>query len=111
MDQWVYWLTKISSGGEVTSIYWIITVLPGTNKNDRRSDPDINSWVQPVKELKYLLENICNLKESLVFCPYRWPDGMKEFSGSGKHKWWKDCNRVIHNTYHGGHIKTDHHFI
>ena len=62
--------------------------------------------------LRDLLNKICNLKISLVFCLYRWPDGVKEFSGSSNiHRGWKDYQGVIHNTYHGGHIETDHHII
>ena len=26
-------------------------------------------------------------------------------------RYWKDYKVIIHNTYHGGHIENDHHFI
>ena len=56
--------------------------------------------------LNHPLKYICNLKGELVFCPYRWPNGMKEFSSGSAHKWWKDYQGLIHNTYHGGNIET-----
>ena len=32
---------------------------------------------QTVCTLRYLLRKRCNLKGSLVLCPYRWPEGLK----------------------------------
>ena len=47
-----------------------------------------------------------------MFFTYRWPDIMKELSGSTKiHIGWKYYQGFIHNTYHGDHIETDHHAI
>ena len=46
-----------------------------------------------------------------MFCPYHWPDDMKEFSGNSTYEGWKYGNRVIHNTDHGGHIENSHHSI
>ena len=68
--QRVDWLNNPPLIDEVTNINWIIAVFPGTKKNDRRPDPDINSWGQPVKALNDLLINRSNLKGSLVFSPY-----------------------------------------
>ena len=90
----------------------IIVVLPGTKQNDGRRYPGIKSWEKSVKALRKLFKKICNLKGSLVFYPYRCPDGMKEFSGSSNiHRVWKDYQGVISNTYHGGNIETDHNII
>ena len=69
VDQWVDYLTNLPSGEEVPNIDWIIAVFPGTNKNNGSSDPGIRSWAEPVKAMKYLLKNRCNLKGSLVFFP------------------------------------------
>ena len=47
-----------------------------------------------------------------MFCPYHWPYGVKLFSRSiNIQRVWKDYQEVIHNTYHGEHIKTNHHVI
>ena len=108
----MYWLTNPSSGEELPNIDCIVTVFPGTKKNDGRPDPYIKSRVKPVKALRDLLENRCNLKGSLVFYPYRWPDELTEFSGSRKIQIdWKDYQGVIHNTYYGRNIETDHYVI
>ena len=65
-----------------------------------------------MKSLLELLKSICNLKGSLVFCPYRWPDGVKLFSGSSNiQRSWKVYKGVINNTYHGGNIENDYHVI
>ena len=53
-------------------------------------------------------KNTYNLNGLLVLCPYYWPDKMKLFSSGGAHKGWKYYLVVIHNTYHGEHIETDH---
>ena len=59
-----------------------------------------------------LLKKSCNPKGSLVFCPYHWKYGVKAFSGSSNiQRGWKDYQGVIHNTYFGGHIETDHYFM
>ena len=79
VDQWVDWLTNPSSGKEVPKIDCLITVLPGTKKNDGRPEPGIKSWEEPLKALRDILNKICNLKGSLVSPPYRWPDGVKIF--------------------------------
>ena len=56
-----------------------------------------------------LLKNSCNLKGSLVFPPYCWPDGVKVFYESRNIQiGWKYYQGVIHNTYHGGNIETYH---
>ena len=47
-----------------------------------------------------------------MFCPYPWPYGVKDFYGSRNIQiGWKYYQGVIHNTYYGGHIETDHHII
>ena len=44
--------------------------------------------------------------------PYGWIYGVEEFSGSSKiQRDWKDHQGLIHNTYHGGNIETDHQVI
>ena len=50
-------------------------------------------------------------KGELVFCMYLWIDGLKYFSSGGAYKGCNDNQGVIHNTYHGGNIETDHHVI
>ena len=60
--QWLYWITNPSSGDGVHNIDWIIAVFPGTKKNDRRKEPDIKSWAQPVKAFRDLLKKSCNIK-------------------------------------------------
>ena len=75
-------ITNPSSGEEIPNINWIISVLSGNKKNNGRPDPEIKSWAQPVKALMDRLNEICNLKGLLVLNPYRWPDGLTEFSGS-----------------------------
>ena len=57
------------------------------------------------------MKKLCNLKGLLVFCSYHFPNAPKEFSGGSVHKGWKDYQGVIHNTYHGRHIETDHNVI
>ena len=112
VDQRVDWLTNPSSGEEVPNNDWIIAVFPGTKKNDGRLDMEIKSWVYPVKALRDLLKKSCNLRGSLVFYPYHWPDGLKEFSVSRNiQRGCKDYQGLIHHTYHGGNIQTDHHVI
>ena len=56
-------------------------------------------------------KNRCNLKGALIFCPYIWPNGLKYFFSGSAHKEWKDYQGIIHNTYYGGNIETDHHII
>ena len=58
VDQWIYWLTNPPSVEELPNMYWLITVLHGTKKNDGMIDPEIKSWGQPVKALKDTLINI-----------------------------------------------------
>ena len=77
VDQWVVWITNPSSVEEVPNTDWLISVLPFTKKNDRSPDPGIKSWEQPLNTLRDLLKKSCNLKESLVFCPYRCLDEVK----------------------------------
>ena len=61
-----------------------------------------------MKVMKYPLRKICNIKGSLLFCPYRCPDVMKELSGNCNiQRCWKEHQGVIHNTYHDGNIETD----
>ena len=81
-DQWVDWLNNLSSKEEVPKIEWIIAVLPCTKKIYGRPYPGVKSWAHTLKALTGLFKKNCNLKSSLVFCPYHWPDGLKEFSGS-----------------------------
>ena len=100
VDQWVNWLTNPSSGEEITNTNWLIVVFPVTKKNDGRPDPDIKSWAQPVKALRNLLKKSFNLKGSLVFFSYYYPDGLTEFSGSSNIQIGRKNNQgVIYNTY------------
>ena len=51
-------------------------------------------------------------KGVICVCPYHWTNGMKKLSGcSNLHRVWKGYQGVIHKTYHGGNIETDHHVI
>ena len=110
--QWLDCLTNPSSEEEVPNINWLISVFSGTKKNYGIPDPDIKSWVQPVKTLMDLLKKSCNLKGSLVFPPYCWPYGVKAFPVSMNiQRVWKDYQGLFHNIYYGGHIETYHHFI
>ena len=112
VDQWVDWLTNPSSVEELPNIDWRIAVFPVAKKNYWRTDLDIKSWAKPVKALRDLLKKRCNLRGSLVFCPYHWPDGLIDFSVSSNiQRVWKDYQGLIHNTYNGGNIETDHHVI
>ena len=86
--------------------------FPVNNKDDVRPDLGIKLWSQPFKALKDLLKNIFNLKGSLVFCTYRYPYGMKEFSRSGIIQ--RVCDYytwVINTKDHGGHIEIDHRVV
>ena len=106
------WLTSPSSGEEIPKIDWLITVLPGTKKRYGGLDLGIKSWEQPVKALRDLSKKICNIKGSLVFCPYRWPDGANFFSRSSNiQRGLKDYQQIVCNTYHGRNIETDHHVV
>ena len=67
VDQWVDWITNPPSGEEVPNTDRIISMLPGTKKNNGRQDLVIKSRGKPVKALKDLLRKIFNLKVSLVF--------------------------------------------
>ena len=112
MCQWVDWLTSPTSGEETTNTKWLIAVFTGTKKNDRRPDPRIKSWGKPLKSLKDMLSNRCNLKGSLVFFQYHWIYGIKKFFEiRNTQRVWKDYQGVTHNTYNGGHIETNHHVI
>ena len=52
------------------------------------------------------------LRGSLVLFSYRWIYGLEEFSVSSNiQRGCKDYQGVIHNTYHGENIETDHHVI
>ena len=82
VDQWLDWLTNTSSGDESPNIDWLVELLLGTKKHDTRIDPGIKPWSHIVKTLRGIFKNICNLKVSLVFFPYRWADGVKLFSGN-----------------------------
>ena len=44
MYQWVKWITRPDPEEEVSNIDWIISVFPGTNKDDGNRDPAIKSW-------------------------------------------------------------------
>ena len=111
VDQWLECLTIPYPKEETPKMYWLISILPGINKDYGKPDPNIKLYTQPVNYSKYILENICNLKVALVFSPYHWPYGLKEFALSGTHKGRNYFQGVIHNTYHGGHIETDHYVI
>ena len=52
VDKWVYSITSTWSGEEAPSIYWLISLFPDTNNNNRYSDSYINSWKQTGKALK-----------------------------------------------------------
>ena len=62
---------------EVPSIDWIIEVFPINKNDDGKPELIINSWANPFGALKDLLKNRLDLKWSLVFCTYRWPNGLK----------------------------------
>ena len=112
MYKWVGWITNPSSGKYLPNLDWCNALFPGTRKNGCMQDPGIKSCARSVKSLSYLLKKRCNLKVLLVFFPYRWPDEVKAFSVSSNiHRGWKYYQGVIHNTYHGRHIKTDHRII
>ena len=51
-------LTKIYPEEEVPNINCLVSVLHGTKKDYKNTYSDIKSFLQPVKTLKYLLENI-----------------------------------------------------
>ena len=104
------WLTRPAPEYEVPNIDWITALFPGSKKYDGKPDPRIKSWGNPVGALKDILKNICSLKGLSVLCPYRWPNGLKEFSSGSTHKEWKYYRVIIHHTYHGGNIETDHPF-
>ena len=89
----------------------LIEVFPGRKKDNGKPDPSIKSCAKPVGAIKDLLKNMYNLKGALVFCPYRWPNGQNFFSSGITHKEWKDYQGIVHNTYHGENIETDHHVI
>ena len=74
------WLTNASSVEEVPNFNWFISVFPGTKKNDGGPYPGFKSWEHPVKELGDLMKKSCKLNGSLVFFPYRWIYGLKQFS-------------------------------
>ena len=79
------YLTRPAPEDEVPNIDCLISVFPGTKKDDGKSDPGIKSWEQPVGDLKDPPKNRFNLKGELVFCTYHFPDGLKEFSSGGAH--------------------------
>ena len=111
MYQWVEWLYIPGPEDEVPNIDWLILVFTRTKRYYGKPYTDIKSWTHPVDALKVLIKKRFNLKGELVFFPYSWPDGMKEFSCGGAHKGWKDYLGITHSTYNGGHIETDHHVI
>ena len=102
------WLTRPYPEDEVPHIDSLIAVFTGGEKDDGKLDPSIKSWANKVGVLNDLLKNRYNLKWILVFCTYRWPNGLKGFSSGSTHKDWKYYQEIIHNTYHGGNIETDH---
>ena len=106
------WITNPPSGEEVINVDWLIVLFSGTKKHYVSQEPVINSWKYPEKSLRDPFKKRFNLKRLLVFCPYCWPDRVEEFSEiSSIQRCWKYYQRVIHNTYHGGNIETDHHVI
>ena len=55
-------------------------------------------------------DNIQHQKGIGIF-PYCYPVGLSKYSTSFTHKCWKYYQEVLCNTYHGGHIETDHRVI
>ena len=104
------WLTRPDPEYEVPNIDWIIVVFTGTKEYNGKPYPSIKSWVQPVVAINDLLKKRCKLKGALFFI-YCWPNVLKEFSIGSEYKEWKYDKVIIHNTYHGGNIETDHHVI
>ena len=104
MEQYVDWISNQTSVEEVPNINWIIKVFPGTKKKYSRTEPNTKLLVQPVKDMQP--------KYVIAIFPYPWLDGTQELSGSINIQIeFKEYQGVIHNTYHGGHIETDNHFI
>ena len=95
---------------EVPNIDFLIELFPSTKKDDKNPNHIIKSWEKKVIELKYLMK-IDEKKGVLVFCTYRWPDVLKGVSSGIAHKGWKYYQAIFLNTYHCGHIETDHHVI
>ena len=77
VDQYLDWITNPSPGEEVPNTEWLIAVFPSAKIYDKKQDPDIKPWAQPVKTMGDLLKKSCNIRGSLVFSPYCWPDGVK----------------------------------
>ena len=100
MNQWVEWPDRPAPEYEVPNIDWLIAVFTGNKQDDGNTGPSIKSWAKKAGTLKYILKYIRNIKGALVFCPYRWPNELKEFSSSSAHKEWKYDQGIIHNTYH-----------
>ena len=65
------------TGEEIHNIDCLIKILTGNKKSYRRPYPVVKPWVKPVKALKDMLKKIFNLEGSLLFCTYRFTDGMK----------------------------------
>ena len=95
------WITNPSSEKDFNNIDWPISELSSTKKNDGSKDPEIESWAQPVKTLKYLLDKRCNIKGSLVFCLFHCPDGIKSFLEASHTQSGRVVIGSIHNTYNG----------
>ena len=68
------WLTRPAPEDEVSIIDILIAVFPRGKKVYGEPDPSIKSWAQSVGALKEILKKRCNIKGSLVFYPYRWPN-------------------------------------
>ena len=104
VNQSVECLTRPSSWKQVLNIDFLILILRGIKRNNINPDPDIKSWSQPVKDLKYMVSMKYNLKGSFLFYPYRFPDGLGAFSTVNIQRGWKYYQGVFHNTYHVGNI-------
>ena len=84
------WLTRPDLEEEVPKNDWFISVFPGGETDYGKPDPGIKSWAQPVGALENLLRKRYSLNGSSMFFTYCLPDGLKELSGGGTRKGWKD---------------------
>ena len=50
------WITRLSTEDEVTNIECPIAVFYGTRKDYGNSEPDINSWAQPVSAIEEIIK-------------------------------------------------------
>ena len=104
-------ITRPDPEYEVPNIDYLVALFPGNKKYDWEDVPHYLVMGIASGRLKRCYEKRCNLKEALVFCTYRWTNRLKEFSSGSNYKEWKYYQVIIHNTYHGGNIETDHHVV